>query len=41
MLTIKRPFIILHFISNELAVISGIGCSGRISGYINSYGVHS
>ena len=26
---------------DELAVISGIGCSGRISGYINSYGVHS
>jgi len=25
----------------NLAVISGIGCSGRISGYINSYGVHS
>jgi len=25
---------------NDLAVISGIGCSGRISGYINSYGVH-
>jgi 2-oxoglutarate ferredoxin oxidoreductase subunit beta len=24
----------------EVAVISGIGCSGRISGYINSYGVH-
>lgn len=24
----------------NLAVISGIGCSGRISGYINSYGVH-
>ena len=24
----------------ELAVISGIGCSGRISGYINSYGFH-
>ncbi|RFU71363.1 2-oxoacid:ferredoxin oxidoreductase subunit beta [Peribacillus saganii] len=23
-----------------LAVISGIGCSGRISGYINSYGFH-
>ena len=22
----------------NLAVISGIGCSGRISGYINSYG---
>ncbi|MCP8969074.1 2-oxoacid:ferredoxin oxidoreductase subunit beta [Ectobacillus ponti] len=25
----------------NLAVISGIGCSGRISGYINSYGFHS
>ncbi|MED3573334.1 2-oxoacid:ferredoxin oxidoreductase subunit beta [Cytobacillus praedii] len=24
----------------NLAVISGIGCSGRISGYINSYGLH-
>ena len=25
----------------NLAVISGIGCSGRISGYINTYGFHS
>ncbi|PGT86746.1 MULTISPECIES: 2-oxoacid:ferredoxin oxidoreductase subunit beta [Bacillaceae] len=25
---------------DELAVVSGIGCSGRISGYINSYGFH-
>lgn len=25
---------------HELAVISGIGCSGRLSGYINSYGFH-
>ena len=24
----------------ELAVISGIGCSGRISGYIQAYGLH-
>jgi len=24
----------------ELAVISGIGCSGRISGYVNAYGFH-
>lgn len=24
----------------NLAVISGIGCSGRISGYVNSYGLH-
>ncbi|WP_078426997.1 2-oxoacid:ferredoxin oxidoreductase subunit beta [Alkalihalobacterium alkalinitrilicum] len=25
---------------DSLAVVSGIGCSGRISGYINSYGFH-
>ncbi|MCL7748330.1 2-oxoacid:ferredoxin oxidoreductase subunit beta [Halalkalibacter alkaliphilus] len=25
---------------DNLAIISGIGCSGRISGYINSYGLH-
>ncbi len=24
----------------QLALISGIGCSGRISGYINAYGLH-
>ncbi|MCE7794529.1 2-oxoacid:ferredoxin oxidoreductase subunit beta [Salipaludibacillus sp. CUR1] len=27
-------------VPEELAVVSGIGCSGRISGYINSYGLH-
>ncbi|WP_281185866.1 2-oxoacid:ferredoxin oxidoreductase subunit beta [Staphylococcus schleiferi] len=26
---------------NEVALITGIGCSGRLSGYVNSYGVHS
>lgn len=25
---------------HELAVVSGIGCSGRVSGYINAYGLH-
>ncbi|MDQ0860047.1 2-oxoacid:ferredoxin oxidoreductase subunit beta [Bacillus sp. V2I10] len=25
---------------DQLAVVSGIGCSGRISGYINAYGFH-
>ncbi|NEU29294.1 2-oxoacid:ferredoxin oxidoreductase subunit beta [bacterium LRH843] len=25
---------------DNLAVVSGIGCSGRISGYINAYGLH-
>jgi len=24
----------------EVAIVSGIGCSGRISGYINAYGLH-
>ncbi len=24
----------------QLALVSGIGCSGRISGYINAYGFH-
>ncbi|MEH7239450.1 2-oxoacid:ferredoxin oxidoreductase subunit beta [Bacillus sp. JJ1562] len=27
-------------VPEQLAVISGIGCSGRISGYINAYGLH-
>lgn len=26
---------------DEVALITGIGCSGRLSGYVNSYGVHS
>lgn len=26
---------------DNLAIITGIGCSGRLSGYINSYGFHS
>jgi len=26
---------------HELAMISGIGCSGRLSGYVRSYGFHS
>lgn len=26
---------------DQLAVVSGIGCSGRISGYIHSYGFHA
>jgi 2-oxoglutarate ferredoxin oxidoreductase subunit beta len=24
----------------QLAIVSGIGCSGRISGYVNAYGLH-
>ncbi|MGE7931773.1 2-oxoacid:ferredoxin oxidoreductase subunit beta [Viridibacillus arvi] len=37
---IQRAAANLEIQPHELAVISGIGCSGRISGYINSYGLH-
>ncbi|MBK3494313.1 2-oxoacid:ferredoxin oxidoreductase subunit beta [Viridibacillus sp. YIM B01967] len=37
---IQRAAANLEIVPHELAVISGIGCSGRISGYINSYGLH-
>lgn len=31
----------LNIENHNLSIVSGIGCSGRISGYINSYGFHS
>ncbi|XJZ28572.1 2-oxoacid:ferredoxin oxidoreductase subunit beta [Bacillota bacterium Lsc_1132] len=37
---IQRAAANIGLLPEQLAVISGIGCSGRISGYINSYGVH-
>lgn len=37
---IQRASANLGLEPDDLAVISGIGCSGRISGYINSYGFH-
>ncbi len=37
---IQRAAANLGLEPHELAVISGIGCSGRISGYIRSYGFH-
>ncbi|MCD7033697.1 2-oxoacid:ferredoxin oxidoreductase subunit beta [Metabacillus sp. GX 13764] len=37
---IQRAAANLGLEPHQLAVISGIGCSGRISGYINSYGFH-
>ena len=37
---IQRAAANVGYEPNELAIISGIGCSGRISGYINSYGFH-
>ncbi|KKB38900.1 2-oxoacid:ferredoxin oxidoreductase subunit beta [Bacillus thermotolerans] len=38
---IQRAVANLDLTPEQLAVISGIGCSGRISGYIRSYGLHS
>ncbi|WP_424765675.1 2-oxoacid:ferredoxin oxidoreductase subunit beta [Paenibacillus sp. sgz302251] len=37
---IQRAAANVGLVPEELAVISGIGCSGRISGYINAYGFH-
>ncbi|MGM9966869.1 MULTISPECIES: 2-oxoacid:ferredoxin oxidoreductase subunit beta [unclassified Rummeliibacillus] len=37
---IQRAAANLDIQPHELAVVSGIGCSGRLSGYINSYGLH-
>ncbi|WP_102692593.1 2-oxoacid:ferredoxin oxidoreductase subunit beta [Rummeliibacillus pycnus] len=37
---IQRAAANLEIEPHELAVVSGIGCSGRLSGYINSYGLH-
>lgn len=38
--SIQRAAANLEIEPHELAVVSGIGCSGRLSGYINSYGLH-
>ncbi|MBM7644420.1 2-oxoglutarate ferredoxin oxidoreductase subunit beta [Scopulibacillus daqui] len=38
--SIQRAAANLGLTPDSLAIISGIGCSGRISGYINSYGFH-
>ncbi|RJS59402.1 2-oxoacid:ferredoxin oxidoreductase subunit beta [Bacillus sp. PK3_68] len=37
---IQRAAANIGLTPDQLAVISGIGCSGRISGYIKSYGLH-
>ncbi|WP_100330982.1 2-oxoacid:ferredoxin oxidoreductase subunit beta [Bacillus xiapuensis] len=37
---IQRAAANIGLTPEKLAVISGIGCSGRISGYIHSYGLH-
>lgn len=39
--SIQRALADLNIEPHNVAVVSGIGCSGRISGYINSYGFHA
>lgn len=36
----QRAFANLGLEPEDVALVSGIGCSGRISGYINAYGFH-
>ncbi|MBE3596090.1 MAG: 2-oxoacid:ferredoxin oxidoreductase subunit beta [Hydrogenibacillus sp.] len=36
----QRAFANLGLTPEQVAVVSGIGCSGRISGYIHTYGFH-
>lgn len=36
----QRSFANLGLEPEEVAIVSGIGCSGRISGYVNAYGFH-
>jgi len=37
---IQRAAVNVGLEPEQLAIVSGIGCSGRISGYINAYGFH-
>jgi 2-oxoglutarate ferredoxin oxidoreductase subunit beta len=37
----QRAFANLGLEPEDVAIVSGIGCSGRISGYVNAYGFHS
>lgn len=38
--SIQRAAVNLGLEPEQLAIVSGIGCSGRISGYVNAYGFH-
>lgn len=38
--SIQRALAAMGKEPHEVALISGIGCSGRISGYVNTYGLH-
>ncbi|TCS92600.1 2-oxoacid:ferredoxin oxidoreductase subunit beta [Hazenella coriacea] len=36
----QRAFANVGLEPHDVAIVSGIGCSGRISGYVNAYGLH-
>lgn len=36
----QRAFANVGLEPEDVAVVSGIGCSGRVSGYVNAYGLH-
>ncbi|MFC7441519.1 2-oxoacid:ferredoxin oxidoreductase subunit beta [Laceyella putida] len=36
----QRAFANIGLEPHDVAIVSGIGCSGRISGYVNAYGLH-
>ncbi len=38
--SMQRAFANIGLEPEEVAIVSGIGCSGRIAGYVNSYGFH-
>jgi len=38
---LQRALATLGYDNNEVTVVSGIGCSGKLSGYIKSYSYHS
>lgn len=37
---LQRAFANVGYNPEDVVIVSGIGCSGRISGYVNSYGFH-
>jgi 2-oxoglutarate ferredoxin oxidoreductase subunit beta len=39
--SLQRALANLGFRNEEVVIVSGIGCSGKLSGYVRSYGYHS
>lgn len=41
LMALQKSLTALQLNPKDVAVVAGIGCSGRISGYLNAYGFHS